>query len=35
MAQSMRVRAAKLGANGIILDGITEPGAGAKVAAAF
>lgn len=34
MMQSMRVKAGKLGANGIILDAINEAGAGAKVAAA-
>ena len=35
MVGSMRNAAAKMGANAIILDSITEPGAGAKVAAAI
>lgn len=35
MYASMMKKAAKLGANGIILDAMSEPGAGAKVAAAF
>jgi hypothetical protein len=35
MAKSMRARAAKLGANGIILDGMTEPSTGAQVVAAI
>lgn len=35
MLESMRKKAGELGANGIILDAVTEPGAGAKVAAAF
>ncbi|MFN5597979.1 hypothetical protein [Gemmatimonas sp.] len=35
MAKSMRSKAAKLGANAIILDGISEPSAGAKIAGAF
>ncbi|MBL0170931.1 MAG: hypothetical protein IPP90_09400 [Gemmatimonadaceae bacterium] len=34
MMESMRQKAAKLGANGVILDAIDEPGAAAKVAAA-
>jgi hypothetical protein len=34
MMTSMRKKAADVGANGIILDRIDEPGAGAKVAAA-
>jgi hypothetical protein len=34
MMKSMRKKAADVGANGIILDRIDEPGAGAKVAAA-
>ena len=34
MYDSMRKKAAKLGANGIILDAMSEPSAGAKVAAA-
>jgi hypothetical protein len=35
MLEAMRKRAAKLGANGVILDAISEPSAGAKVAAAI
>jgi hypothetical protein len=35
MLESMRNKAGKLGANGIILDAINEAGAGAKVAAAI
>lgn len=35
MYQSMRKKAASLGANGVILDAMTEPSAGAKVAAAI
>lgn len=35
MNNSMRAKAGELGANAIILDGISEPSAGAKVAAAF
>jgi hypothetical protein len=35
MMKSMRKKAAEVGANGIIMSGIDEPGAGAKVAAAF
>jgi hypothetical protein len=35
MVESLRKKAAQLGANGIILDGIAEPSAGAKVAGAF
>lgn len=35
MYQSMKEEAARLGANGIILDATTEPGAGARVAAAI
>ena len=34
MFNSMRKKAAKLGANGIVLDAMSEPSAGAKVAAA-
>ena len=34
MMNSMRKKAGKMGANAIILDAISEPGAGAKVAAA-
>lgn len=34
MFESMRKKAAALGANGVILDALTEPGAGVKVAAA-
>lgn len=34
MVKSMRQKAAEVGANGIILQNINEPGAGAKVAAA-
>lgn len=33
--QSMKKKAGSLGANGIILDAVSEPGAGAKVAAAI
>lgn len=35
MLESMRKKAGELGANGVILDAVTEPGAGVKVAAAF
>ena len=35
MFDSMRKKAGELGANGIILDAISEPGAGAKVAGAI
>ena len=35
MFEKMKKEAGKLGANGIILDALSEPGAGAKVAAAF
>ncbi|MEN6560902.1 MAG: hypothetical protein ABFD52_09025 [Acidobacteriota bacterium] len=35
MWNSMKKRAGKMGANAIILDAMSEPGAGAKVAAAF
>lgn len=35
LIKSMRKEASKLGANGIILDALSEPGAGAKVAAAI
>lgn len=35
MLKSMRNEAAKIGANGIVLDAMSEPGAGAKVAAAI
>ena len=34
MFESMRKKAGELGANGVILDAVTEAGAGAKVAAA-
>lgn len=34
MIKSMRKKAAEVGANGIIMSGIDEPGAGAKVAGA-
>ena len=34
MFKSMQKKAAQLGANGVILDGISEPSAGAKVASA-
>lgn len=34
MLESMRKKAGSVGANGVILEGISEPGAGAKVAAA-
>lgn len=34
MMKSMRNKAAEVGANGVIMDRIDEPGAGAKVAAA-
>jgi hypothetical protein len=34
MIEAMRKKAAQLGANGILLPAINEPGAGAKVAAA-
>jgi hypothetical protein len=35
MMKSMRKKAAEVGANGIIMSEIAEPGAGAKVAGAF
>ncbi len=35
MYASMRTEAARIGANAIILDATTEPGAGAQVAAAI
>lgn len=35
MIEAMRKKAGKMGANGIILDAISEPGAGAKVAGAI
>ena len=35
MMESMRTKAGKLGANGVILDDIKEAGSGAKVAAAI
>lgn len=35
MYESMRRKAAEMGANGVILDAITEPSAGAKIAGAF
>jgi len=35
MMKSMRKKAADIGANGIIMSGIDEPSAGAKVAGAF
>jgi hypothetical protein len=35
MFTSMQKEAAKLGANGVILDNVKEPGSGAKVAAAI
>ncbi len=35
MIKSQRGKAAQMGANGIILGGIDEPSAGAKVAGAF
>jgi len=35
MFRSMQKKAADLGANGIILDAVSEPSAGAKVASAF
>ena len=35
MFMSMRKKAGELGANGVILDAVSEPGAGAKVAAAI
>lgn len=35
MMESMRIKAGKLGANGVILDDIKEAGSGAKVAAAI
>lgn len=35
MMKSMRKKAAEVGANGIIMGNIDEPGAGAKVAGAF
>lgn len=35
MIEAMKKKAGQYGANGIILDAISEPGAGAKVAGAF
>jgi hypothetical protein len=35
MFESMKVKAAEMGANAIILDAISEPSAGAKIAGAF
>lgn len=35
MLESMRESAAEVGANGIIMDAMSEPGAGAKVASFF
>ena len=35
MYEAMRKSAGKMGANGIILDAISEPSAGAKIAGAF
>jgi hypothetical protein len=35
MFQSMKKKAGELGANGVILDAVSEPGSGAKVAAAI
>jgi hypothetical protein len=35
MLNSMRKKAGQMGANGVILDAISEPSAGAKVAGAF
>ena len=35
MFKSVRKKAAKLGANGVLLQGVTEPSTGAKVAQAF
>ncbi len=35
MFESMKKKAGSLGANAIILDAVSEPGAGAKIAAAF
>ena len=35
MLESMKRKAAELGANGVILDALTEPSAGAKIAGAF
>ena len=35
MFESMKKKAAELGANGVILDALTEPSAGAKIAGAF
>lgn len=35
MIEAMRKKAGKLGANGVILDAISEPGASAKVAGAI
>jgi hypothetical protein len=35
MFDSMKKKAGSLGANAIILDAVSEPGAGAKIAAAF
>lgn len=35
MLNAMRKRAAEVGANGLILDAISEPSAGAKIAGAF
>lgn len=35
MFESMKEKAGEIGANGVILDSLSEPGAGAKVAAAI
>jgi hypothetical protein len=35
MFQSMKKKAGEMGANGVILDAVSEPGSGAKVAAAI
>lgn len=35
MFESMKKKAGEMGANGVILDALTEPGSGAKVAAAI
>jgi hypothetical protein len=35
MFESMREKAGEMGANGVILDAVSEPGSGAKVAAAI
>lgn len=35
MLEAMRKKAAEVGANGLILDAISEPSAGAKIAGAF